>query len=451
MDTPKYNCEYPPLTARRYGVMIHNGPNMTLVDPVELVLAHAFMTKTKELREVVIQNIQTSELLKTTTKFTLEVKPGEKKKALLSEFSPIEIAHGLEQKLREPGHHKLWWGSTERIIAKEHLTDKVKLESHAGGIILSGRVASKTKGWYEVMVEGPFRESRSQLNKIICDCDDSRFVRMKLGYENLTHMDLHAATLLRFAQENCTRLPGYAEQVARRGPLNIFTPFVSSPGLMVDTLVMAYIMRMTKSQLSRVLLSKSEIYDGMLINHIKAATSDFQVAPNREYTNIYHGQVLQFYDRMRNKLEAHGFRLNGYVFEQGQVAQNFELNKSDATLWSERIISDNHPPLIVRRHTSHEEQDIFALEADKPLWLELYKHPHERFDDKQRKKTSYEVRLPVAEGVSIPKEIFQDYGSALRFYFNDNVGELQRRLHAARASSRLSEPAFTKVMQMLHS
>jgi hypothetical protein len=108
MKGPQYQCEYPALQARRYGVVIHNGQSHTLVDPVETMLAEAFLTKASEL-EVDIRTLFSADRLPYgNNKYSLALPDG-KKRARLEDFSPKEMALGLEAKLREYGHHKIWW------------------------------------------------------------------------------------------------------------------------------------------------------------------------------------------------------------------------------------------------------------------------------------------------------------------------------------------------------
>jgi len=463
--TQGYNLDYPELTARRYGPVIHNNGNLTLVDPVESFLAEAFITRESQLK-IAVEDFAEEDgeliILDPDKEYTLKVKNDdetlEKKKGKLDEFTSDELAFGLEEKLRDKGEHKLWWGSENRVVAKKIiLSEEVpRLDAHSGGIVLSGRVASKKSKWFDVDIYGPFTKSKEALQNVECSCPDSRYIRKKLGYTHLSHLGFHGSTFLRFAKQYPHRIPSFREQERKMGSLEFFVPFITdSRDRMVETLIANYMANMSRPESAKKLLERKEIYHKKLLRMLQNGKADYQVLPNKDFTNVYSGEVLGFYRNIKQTLEDKKFNFKWYVYEKKGtqyevVAMDFERDESNSKKYFVRVITKGGPPLIIRRVIEGGEKEIFSNDAPENInpWQELYL-PKENRDDRTRVKTSYEVRLPIQEGVRIPVSIYGDYRTALKHYFKGKEGELQRRLYAGVAKDRLNKKHREKVYKML--
>lgn len=469
-EEPSYRLEYPGLTARRYGVVLYNGQELTLTDPVEVMLAQAFLLKPGELSGTIQEfaaSFAESEFIKPGAEIALKsIREADctyyEKKAPLSQFTASEIAYGLEQKLKSAGEHKLWWGSPERAIAKAKNRDNLMFNAHTGGIVLSGDVASKTRGWNYVSINGPFESSLSPLQQIYCSCHDSNYTRQKLGYTKLTHLDFHAALLLKFSEKYPERIKGFDKLMNYRRNLTFFLPYkIPSLAFVAKTLFARYVLGMPKPAISKRLLDHKDIYHPILVQMLANGTADFQVLPNKNFTNVYFGPLRELYVSIIRRLEASGFyeRANQVICHSYEkkgtpheaISLDFERQGTNRQTTRISIVTKGGPPLIVKKTYDNCIVDSFSKPVmdDVSLWQELYV-PKRQTDDRSRHLAQYEVRLPIEEGVNIPSPIFEDYGTALRHYFRENPGELKRRLYAAMAKGRISENQQKKVFQMLN-
>ena len=402
MTTPDYKLEYPELSLRRYGVVIHNGPNLTLVDPVEPAVARAYLTTQKQLREAVQQFILTdganSDLVDFSHRRTLilgtdgDGKPIRKSR-LLHGFEAQELYAGLEARLKSRSNFKVAWGSPERAIDKLRLKDKTGFSTHSEGVTLSGRVASKSRGWHEVNIVGPYRSSKHPLVEIRCGCADSRYVSTKLGYQHLTHLDFHAALLLAFAEQNPGRLQGLERQQDFRGELRYFRPFEIDSGTMVEVLLAKYVEGRGAADISKTLLRRTGVYSAQLVGMLRQGRASYQAVPNEDFTNTYEGALLQLYRNIAEGLKRRSFKLTGYVLEKKGtdyevVALNFE-REGKGRRESARIITKDGPPLIIWR-TVPLGQDFGGQVNDfvENPWEELYVHKQQG-DDKTRMVGNY--------------------------------------------------------------
>jgi hypothetical protein len=282
------------------------------------------------------------------------------------------------------------------------------------------------------------------------DSEDSRHMRIKHGYQYMSHQCFQTALLLRFAERYSKQIPGFSEQVSERGILRIFTPFMANRNAMVDTLIMSYIIDMPKVEISRRLLDRPEIAKSRLTRMIHADHADYAILPEAEWSNTYYGVVERFNRSILKLLGDHQFTGPRYVLENGHVALNFAKVNGSGKQYQINIVTDNHPPLVIHRRDSR-EQDIYSIRDAKELWQKLYQTPFAQRDDKTRMMTNTEVRLPIDKDLYIPPEVFADYGTALKYHFKDNMPEFKRRLYAARAAHRLDDAEFRRVIQIINS
>ncbi|MFH2027568.1 MAG: hypothetical protein ABIJ08_00375 [Nanoarchaeota archaeon] len=458
--SPKFNLDYPELTARTYGVGIHNDTDLTIVDPVQFLLAAAYLTPKKEIFDLVsafhhypVGHILTEEDITSTR--VLKVGKAEedfiRKRKSYQDFTPEELPFGLEERIRDEGDHKIIWGTDGRAVKKTGL-DEI---AHAGGVMLSGQAASKKKGYMDVNIYGPYTSSRFLLQKIVSSSEHAKFSGRKMGYTNISVTDFSAALMMLWAQAHAEKIDGFKQQEQRRDNLEFYLPFRISKRHIAEVLVARYIMDMTLPEISARLLKRDDIYDPKTASLLESGKSDFQVLPNSDYTHIYHAELRQLYDGIRAQLEKSGFTLSGYAYEKKgtpyqTVALRFEKTTTKGTQIMD-VVTQGGPPLIVRRSIPRGSQFSLPSETEDPsnLWQDLYNEPEQKRDDKYGRQGSYDVRLPLHPGIFIPKPLWQDYKTAIRHYFKGDMGEFQRRITARYKEGNLPGQTFKRIYSLI--
>ncbi len=451
-DKPKYNLNYPELSIRRYGPVIHNGPFMTLVEPLDILLARAFITRQKELDQAVMDFVDARgdyKILNPENDYFIRYNaaPGKKpQKISLWDLDPESVLATLEDRLKKKENHKIRWGSAQRAVKN----------SFAGGLNFSGFAASRTRGWHHVHITSPFNNNKSPLQSVYCDCPDARYIREKLGSENITHLDFHGSLLLMYAQEHPDMISGLGELLDGVAAKGFFLPYKSdSMHIAAEALIAEYLVGIPRSEISRRLQQYPELYEPKLLSMLGSGRADFQVLPSKDYTNVYSGEVRNLYNKIREVLESDSkYHISGYALEKKgttdeAVGLNFMHRDRSHVI---RIVTAGGPPLIVRRTLKKGTRDIFSKDtADQTsLWEDLYKKPFKDRDDSSRMMSDCDVRLPLHPKLFIPDNVYLDYAIALRQYFHGRIGKLQERLYAARAERRIDYSTIGAVMKMIN-
>jgi hypothetical protein len=433
--------KYQELTARRYGIVINQNNNYTMFDPVDFLLADAFIQTPTELKEN-ISNFLTktveSNLIDLEKKIKLETNENndsKKEKKHLLDLTVDELYQVIKKGLTKKENNKLFWGSPKRIIKKNKLkNDKIKFDSHAGGILLSGTVASKSKGWHEVDILGPYVNSKNLLQRINCDCKDAKFGRNKSGYENFNLVCFNTATLLTYANKFPEEIPNFDKYKSTVGKNGIFLPFKYEPNQVIETLIGHYVQNISKSKLSKTLLNEVE-FQHKVKNLLDVKKASFRVIPNKIYSNVYDGATKKLINKIKYKLEQVGYKMDAscvyekFGTEYEAVTINFLKQNNDGTKNNARIYIKDGPPLIIYRKSIDDESNINSTgrtDIASP-WHEIF-HDKTQNDHTNSINTNYKVRLPIFKNDFLPKKLHKDYINKLKQSFGNDLKEFKRRI-----------------------
>jgi len=444
---PRFNLKYPSLTARRYGAVINRENNHTLLDPVSSFLALAYVLKPNELKtifRIFKENYEPSDKhIFDSKEYKLQIGfvedkgtiTGAYKRRCIQDFTDDNFVFGLEQAIKNKS--KIMWGSVKRALKQAD-------DNHLSPQNIGGLVASKTRGWNNANITGPYENSKLPFNAINCDCKDEIKGKSKQGFRNLSHLCFHSALLLQLASTN----PELFKDTKYDGQ-TISTPFQTPEGLLTEVLIAKYIANFSNPKIAQRLLKD----DSILSEKIKQLNPTYEVIENRNYTRLFHGEQRNFLNKIINTLKSIGYRQLGCVYESRgteheAVCLDFEKQKN-GKLFSARIYIKDGPPLLITRnvkHTNPKKQRTSEHLNDNP-WENLY-YIGSFPDDKYRRSTAYQAKIPIFPGFSMSRKIIDDYKEKFR---TTNFGRdsLMKRINNARYGKRIQYNQAEHLKRML--
>ncbi len=200
--------KYPAIVPRRYCVVIQHPHDKLMLPPDAFFIGDVLAAGRTELATEAKEWFKHRASGRYRSLFNLSAKlytindrdaPNGKKKIRrrLDDLSPDDFVEALESKIRElGGSYNLWRTGGENAFLLEH---KQAAVAHVGTIVLSGRVKSKSRGFREPHIEGPFQESEIPFNDVYCTCPDFRKTTQKQGYKNIKFACVHVGGLLAMA------------------------------------------------------------------------------------------------------------------------------------------------------------------------------------------------------------------------------------------------------------
>jgi len=382
------------LCARDYGVMLESPYSATLLNPLDFLLAAAYLIKPSRLSQMAKDYFSG---------------PG---KVLCEGTDPLAATATLEQKL---GHeHKLWWGSTLR-------TEKANSIKVYGDAII-GTVASKTHGWHNVSVHSPFMNSNMPYHQVIDDCKNAMFAGLKMQISNISILDFHSSLLLMYAKE---------KQLTTK---DIFIPFrTDDHSLIMQSLFKRYWLNDNRAAINKWLLGFEKVYHPKLIEFINSGRATFQAIPNENFYYSLNRESQELVTDILRLAKSKGFGDIRYVLENaGTEYEELAVKtdrKSDKGIDSLRIIFPFGLPILIHRIIGNNNPDIFREVNDKQNIFSNIYLIKPSLDDCTRKITYCQARLLNPRIFRIPDSLRAKYTQELKKNFSR--GKFEQRLIAA--------------------
>lgn len=464
--------KYPAIVPRRYCVVIQHPHGKLMLPPDAFFIGDVLAAGRTELATEAKEWFKHRASGRYRGLFNLSAKrytitindrdaPTGKKKILrrLDDFSPADFVEALESKIRElEGSYNLWRTGGESSFL---LDRKQAAAAHTGTIVLSGRVKSKSRGFREPYVEGPFQESEIPFNDVYCTCPDFRETTKKQGYENIKFACVHVGGLLAMAVR-------YPEQVRNLRTIGVdktlFVPFHADGtlsgdapnednplSLKMDVLVERYLNRATLYSIDRALAGVQSIFDPLLVKMIPEGKATFEVLaqkfPFAKSDTTVPKEVKELFSAMSSFLGREGYALSGYAVEKKdspwEAVAVVYTHKDRPDSSARVLVSAKYPPVLIMR------SDIKASEChfpDQPgngehPFAQLY-HDREQMDDVTRRETSYRVRIPSR--FPVHGDIRADYRAAIESFFPSGCGGFEQKV-----VSRIRDPVQRENLQKI--
>lgn len=448
--------KYPDIVPRRYCVVIKHPHGKLMLPPDAFLIGDVLaagrtelVTEAKEWFKHRASGRYRGLFNLSAKRYTITINdrdaPKGKKKIRrrLDDFSPADFVEALESKIRElEGSYNLWRTGGENAFLLER---KQAAAAHAGTIVLSGRVKSKSRGFRDPYIEGPFQEGEIPFNDVYCNCPDFRETTKKQGYENIKFACVHVGGLVAMA----SRYPEHVRNLRTIGAdKTLFVPFhtngtvaTGAPdednphSLKMDVLVERYLNRATLYNIDRALAGVPGIFDELLVKMILEGKATFEVLaqkfPFAKSDRTVPKEVKELFSAMSSFLGREGYALSGYAVEKKgspwEAVALVYVHKDRPDSSARVVFNEKYPPVLIMRSDIKDSDCHFP---DQPSngehpFAQLY-HDSEQMDDITRRETSYRVRIPSR--FPVHSAIRADYRAAIESFFPGGCGGFEKQV-----------------------
>ena len=450
---------YPEIEPRRYCVVIQHPHGKLMLPPDAFFIGDVLAAGRTELANVAkgwfkhrasgrYRNLfNPSAKLYTITINDRDAHGGKKKiRRRLDELSPADFIRALESKIRErEGSYNLWRSGGENQFLLER---KQAAAAHTGTIVLSGKVKSKSRGFRDAYIEGPFQQSEIPFNDVYCTCPDFRETTKKQGYENIKFTCAHVGGLVAMA----SRYPEHVRNLRTIGKgSNLFVPFhvdhavngaagdspdaENSLSLKMDVLVERYFNRATLYSIDRTLAGVENIFDPLLVKMIQEGKATFEVLaqkfPFTRSSTAVPREVKELFSAMSSYLAREGYQLAGYAVEKKnspcETVALVYVHKDRPESSARVLFNKNFPPVVIMRSDIKDSNCHFPDEPSngEHPFAQLY-NDGTQMDDVTRRETSYRVRIPSR--FPVHDGIRADYHAAIEAFFPGGCAGFEKRV-----------------------
>lgn len=477
------NIVYPKFITRHYGLAFYHGDGKKVIVPadsffmgrvlveepqslMQMLAAWLDYKKTQELQDMKkeeqifgYESRWDGGIFNLDEHYQLEIE-GKRKKRRLIDLTPKQLFDELVRKSK--GVDK-----TTKIITasgKDVFRHPVKeskrrwLGNIGNGIELTGKVLSKgdarewdRKSYHDVKLVGVMAPNRAKFQTVDCECKSTEYNSYKQivahgdGYTELEVVCLHQAALLNYAYDHPYDIDKY-RQVHAKGDRWIFwRPFHAGKIILqkhaageavrdtlfdkvtVETLIARYIGGMTLEQISQSLMQQDYIWDDQTRNLISKGKVGFEsvVQYQKPTAGTLAASAMQ---SIHECLSNAGFRLAGFVKEKKWT----ELETSCPNYINDKgeearvVVREDMPPVVAfRRPIKKAEQEIFARYSSSINPFAYLFEPQEWFDDRIRKKTFLEYRIPW--DMMMHPLVAQDYRRMIDLFHPDGLAGLRQK------------------------
>lgn len=378
-----------------------------------------------------------------------------RKEDILS-LSPALLKFALLRKLfAEKGSYNLWKIGGDRAINSGSGNNK---KPYTGKVILTGNAKAMERGgrgniptYYSINITNPFGLPEG----FYCSCEDFRWTDAKEGPVNVQGACTHTAGLHTYIHENPT-LVRNSLNVSEFESKEFFLPYNFRKS-QIDKLDRLHIEEL--EYLSAEDLDLSHLKIDALVDHLFNRSNYFSIGKKLLLIpHIYNPQFLEgilngkvFYEvviqenvkrdvdpnqlkdtkkmlgEMLKQLEIKDYKLQGYALEfRGSLWETVCMNYENGNNILRILFNEKFPPVFVFRKMKPDS-------ATEPFLLEKYNHPFsylfersEKIDDRTKKTTSFEVRLPTQ--IKLPDSLKVEYKKSISEHFEGGLEGLASKL-----------------------
>jgi|TARA_B100001971_G_C18265606_1_gene591909 hypothetical protein len=430
------------LSARRYAPTYYASPTTRIILPPESFAIGSFFKMTQPDKYASLKSWQESRReskdsfceLKGEYQISLNEKtPKGKNKKIKKDIlslKPSELLFALKQKMRfELGSYNLWNVGGSGVISPTKETD----HPYTGTVVMTANIKSMdnavkgevSKYWF-TSITGPFIKGKElSLTDLYCGCQDFRWNSTKEGYTNINTVCTHIAALMDFAKESPKDIRNYLN-TGKAKDSEVFLPFnFNDSNLHIDILIDHLFNTTNFSEISQRILKNPEIYTPKLTDLIKEEKVFYDVLVQRNAKRNTDPKNTDPFDSLSHSLKSilgkKGYRLKGHCIEfKDTEYQTVSLSYERGPYIRRILFNEKFPPITtLRRKLPNQEVRIFDSDTTPNHPFSYLFEPQKVLDDRTRKKTLFEVRIPF--GLKVPKILWRDYAKTIHKYSSGGI------------------------------
>ncbi len=435
--------ESPFVLPRNYGLVVERSGTDLFIPPANFAVGNAIRTPeaelNKKLEEWQIDQRKAYEQHKNGREEYRRLFLIDSRHEELLSLRPILLREKLVEAIKRKETARNLW----RVGGGEAIED-----GYLGKRVLTGRIKAKhdarrrniLRTWQTIVREGSFDFIDSpEYKDVSCQCPDHQWDRAK----GVAVVCIHAASLLEYLYSNSGLIEKEVERKPLWIPFNFMTNELSEQFpeefyeasyiaeenppprhvLEMDIIVSHYLLGKNYFEINKELTRLFPIFGPGIIEGIREGKYCFgairQKRQKRSETD-YGKAIIEMQERLSGMLREKGFRPSEtYALEfRDTPNETFCKDYTRGDVSIRVLFNKKFPPVVIERRNG---KPLFnPTETDynaRHPFAQLFEK-QERIDDKSRRRTYFEVRLP--RGIEMPGILKEHYRACLENYFQGN-------------------------------